>query len=66
MLSMTALDCHAPTDNGALYSQVKAPSRVGNMSTGDRRYRWTETGTIGHRYAHAFDHLYVRIVELAG
>ena len=46
-------------DGGEFYAQLKAPSRVRDISTGELRYRWTETGALDHyRYAHAFDHLY--------
>ena len=46
-------------DNGEFYAQLKAPSRVRDLTTGELRYRWTETGALDHyRYAHAFDHLY--------
>ncbi|MBK8015237.1 MAG: hypothetical protein IPK20_00120 [Betaproteobacteria bacterium] len=46
-------------DGGEFYAQLKAPSRVRDLSTGELRYRWTETGALDHyRYAHAFDHLY--------
>ncbi|RKZ12349.1 hypothetical protein DRQ50_12075, partial [bacterium] len=49
----------AEIDGGEFYAQVKAPSRVRDMSTGDLRYRWTETGALdNYRMAHAFDHLY--------
>lgn len=46
-------------DGGEFYAQLKAPSRVRDLTTGELRYRWTETGALDHyRYAHAFDHLY--------
>ncbi|MBE0566459.1 MAG: hypothetical protein IH621_10900 [Krumholzibacteria bacterium] len=46
-------------DNGEFYAQVKAPSRVRDLTSGDLKYRWTETGALDfYRYAHAFDHLY--------
>ncbi len=46
-------------DGGEFYAQLKAPSRVRDLSTGELRYRWTESGALDHyRYAHAFDHLY--------
>lgn len=49
----------ASIDGGEFYAQLKAPSRVRDLSTGELRYRWTETGALDHyRYAHAFDHLY--------
>ncbi len=54
------LPAHASTiDNGEFYAQVKAPSRVRDLTSGDLKYRWTETGAQDfYRYAHAFDHLY--------
>ena len=49
----------ATIDGGEFYAQLKAPSRVRDLTTGELRYRWTETGALDHyRYAHAFDHLY--------
>jgi hypothetical protein len=49
----------ASIDGGEFYAQLKAPSRVRDLTTGELRYRWTETGALDHyRYAHAFDHLY--------
>ena len=49
----------ASIDNGEFYAQVKAPSRVRDLTSGELRFRWTETGALDHyRYAHAFDHLY--------
>jgi hypothetical protein len=45
-------------DCGDLYAQLKAPTRVRDLTTGELRYRWTETGALDHyRHAHAFDHL---------
>ena len=45
-------------DGGEFYAQVKAPSRVRDLSTGELRYRWTETGALDYyRHAHAFDHI---------
>ena len=45
-------------DNGEFYAHMKAPSRVRDLTTGELRYRWTETGALDHyRFAHAFDHL---------
>lgn len=39
--------------------ELKAPSRVRDLSTGELLYRWTETGALGHYwYAHVFDDLY--------
>ena len=49
----------AEIDNGKFYAQVKAPSRIHDLTSGDLKYRWTETGALDfYRYAHAFDHLY--------
>ena len=50
---------HAPAiDNGEFFAQLKAPSRVRDLTTGELRFRWTETGALDHyRHAHAFDHL---------
>lgn len=37
---------------------MKAPTRVRDLSTGELRYRWTETEAPDHyRHAHAFDRL---------
>ena len=45
-------------DIGEFYAHMKAPSRVRDLTTGELRYRWTETGALDHyRFAHAFDHL---------
>jgi len=45
-------------DGGEFYAQLKAPTRVRDISTGDVRYRWSESGSMDHyRHAHAFDHL---------
>lgn len=45
-------------DGGEFYAQVKAPSRIRDMSTGELRYRWTETGALDYyHHAHVFDHL---------
>jgi hypothetical protein len=49
----------ASIDGGEFYAQLKAPSRVRDQTSGELRYRWTETGALDHyRFAHAFDHLY--------
>lgn len=52
-------------DSGQLYAQMKVPKRERDLSTGQLRYRWSETGALEHyRHAHAFDWLashYVRI-----
>lgn len=46
-------------DSGDSCLKLKAQSRVRDLSSGELRYRWTETGALDHyRYAHAFDHLY--------
>ena len=45
-------------DGGELYAQLKAPTRVRDISSGEVRFRWSETGSMDHyRHAHAFDHL---------
>jgi hypothetical protein len=37
---------------------MKAPERERDLSTGQLRYRWSESGALEHfRHAHAFDHL---------
>ncbi len=44
--------------DGGESTQLKAPSRVRDLTTGELRYRWTETGALDHYlHAHAFDHL---------
>ena len=49
----------ASIDGGEFYAQLKAPSRIRDLASGELKYRWTETGALDHyRYAHAFDHLY--------
>ena len=41
-----------------LYAQLKAPTRVRDISTGNARYRWSESGSMDHYHpAHAYDHL---------
>jgi hypothetical protein len=48
----------AEIDGGELYAQMKAANRVRDLSSGELRYRWTETGALDHyRHAHALDHL---------
>ena len=48
----------AEIDDGEFYAQMKAPKRERDLSTGQLRYRWSETGALEHyRHAHAFDHL---------
>jgi hypothetical protein len=45
-------------DDGEFYAEMKAPKRERDLSTGQLRYRWSETGALEHfRHAHAFDHL---------
>ena len=45
-------------DDGEFYAQMKAPKRERDLSTGQLRYRWSETGALDHfRHAHAFDWL---------
>lgn len=37
---------------------MKTPKRERDLSAGQLRYRWSETGALEHyRHAHAFDHL---------
>ena len=37
---------------------MKAPKRERDLSTGQLRYRWLETGALEHdRHAHAFDYI---------
>ena len=44
--------------DGGESAQPKAPSRVCDLTTGELRYRWTETGALNHyRHAHAYDHV---------
>ena len=44
---------------------MKAPKRERDLSTGQLRYRWSETGALEHyRHAHAFDHLASQFVPL--
>ena len=39
--------------------RMGSASRVRDLTSGELRYRWTETGALDHyRFAHAFDHLY--------
>ncbi len=43
---------------------MKAPTRVRDLTTGELRYRWTETGPLEHyRHAHAFDHIAAEIAR---
>jgi hypothetical protein len=48
----------AEIDDGEFYAQMKAPKRERDLSTGQLRYRWSETGALEHyRHAQAFDHV---------
>ena len=48
----------AEIDDGEFYAQMKAPKRERDLSTGQLRYRWSETGALEHfRHAHAFDYI---------
>jgi hypothetical protein len=48
----------AEIDDGEFFAQMKAPKRERDLSTGQLRYRWSESGALEHfRHAHAFDHL---------
>ncbi|HOX27253.1 MAG TPA: hypothetical protein PLL30_16160 [Candidatus Krumholzibacteria bacterium] len=48
----------AEIDGWELYAQLKAPTRVRDISTGEVRYRWSESGSQDHyRHAHVYDHL---------
>ena len=45
-------------DGGELYAQLKAPTRIRDLASGELRYRWTETGPRDlYRHAHAYDFL---------
>ena len=45
-------------DGGEFYAQLKGPTRVRDMTTGELRYVWQETsGLVHYRHAHAYDHL---------
>ena len=47
-----------PLAPGQFYAEMKAPKRERDLSTGQLRYKWSETGALEHfRHAHAFDHL---------
>jgi hypothetical protein len=49
-------------DNGDFYAQMKAPTRVRDMTDGTLRYRWVESGPLEHyRHAQAFDHIAAEI-----
>ncbi len=57
----------AEIDGGEFYAQMKAPSRVRDLTSGELRYRWSETGALDHyRFAHAFDHLYAMTRHFVG
>lgn len=45
-------------DDGEFYAHMKAPKLERDLSTGQLRYRWSETGALDHyRHARALDHL---------
>ncbi|HOX27233.1 MAG TPA: hypothetical protein PLU44_15915 [Candidatus Krumholzibacteria bacterium] len=51
-------------DNGDFYAQMKAPTRVRDMTDGSLRYRWQETGPLEHyRHAQAYDHVAAEIAR---
>lgn len=51
-------DIESAGGDGEFYAQMKAPKRERDLSTGQLRYRWTETGALEHyRHAQAFDSL---------
>jgi hypothetical protein len=48
----------AEIDDGEFYAQMKAPKRERDLTTGQLRYQWSQTGALDHyRYAQAFDYL---------
>jgi len=48
----------AAIDDGEFFAQMKAPKRERDLSSGQLRYRWSETGALDHyRHAHAYDYL---------
>jgi len=50
--------------HGDFYAQMKAPTRVRDMTDGTVRYRWVETGPLEHyRHAQAFDHVAAEIAR---
>lgn len=52
---------------GVLRPAEGAFARQGHLSTGELRYRWTETGALDHyRYAHASYHLYGAFMRACG
>lgn len=51
-------------DSGDFYAQMKAPTRVRDMSDGTLRYRWVETGPVEYyRHAQAYDHVAAEIAR---
>lgn len=55
----------AAIDDGDLYAHMKAPKRERDPSTGQLRYRWSETGALDlYRHDHAFDWLASHYVPL--
>ena len=47
----------AEIDDGEFFAQMKAPKRERDLSTGQLRFRWSESRALEHfRHAHAFDH----------
>jgi hypothetical protein len=49
----------APTiESGEFYAQMKAPTRIRDMASGELKYQWVESGCQDHfRHAHVFDHI---------
>ena len=42
----------------AFYAQMKATTRVRDLTSGELRYQWTDNGALAHyRHAQAFDHI---------
>ena len=45
-------------DDGDFYAQMKATTRVRDLTSGELRYQWTDNGALAHyRHAQAFDHI---------
>jgi len=45
-------------DNGEFPAQMKATTRVRDLTSGELRYQWTDNGALAHyRHAQAFDHI---------
>jgi hypothetical protein len=45
-------------ESGEFYAQMKAPTRIRDMASGELRYQWVEPGRQDHfRHAHVFDHI---------